>query len=130
MEDSLVIIGLIIINMVVAMFWYSPKLFGRKWAKAYGFRMDQMKVSPKHYLGAICVTAVMVIVTAILVRYLRIHAFMEALEIGFLFWLGFIATSHFSGVIWAKKPLKAYYIEVSYLLLITVVNTVALTHWL
>jgi hypothetical protein len=129
MEIILPIIVAIIVNTAMGMIWYSPKLFGSLWASELGFNVDQLKASTKHFLGAIGVTVVTVLVTAIFVYVLGINTFIDAIKFGFLVWLGFIATNHFSGVIWAKKPLKIYFIDTSYLLITTLLNTLILALW-
>lgn len=126
MEISfLPVIVAIILNLAIGMAWYSL-LFGKIWAIAQGFDAKQMKATPSHYIGAVSVSVVTVLVTAILVHRFHINTLMKAIELGILLWLGFIATNHFSGVVWAKKPLKVYYIDTGYLFVITLLNTILL----
>ena len=130
MEMSfLPIIVAIVLNMAIAMVWYSPWLFGKSWVTALGFDIKQMKASPLCYVGATIVCMVTVGVTAVLIHKFNITTLMEAIELGLYLWLGFIATNHFSGVLWAKKSLKVFYIDTGYLLVITLLNTILLTLW-
>jgi hypothetical protein len=113
-----------VINVLFGMFWYSPQFLGHTWAKAQHFNLRDMKPSPFHYVGAVAVSTVTAIVLANLVRIFEIHSLLDAIKVGFLCWLGFVATSHFSGVIWARKPLVVYFIDVSYLLCLILINMV------
>jgi hypothetical protein len=123
-----VLVG-IIVTMFIGAFWYSPTVFGKKWAKEYGFDMRSMKANASHYLGGAVVAIITVLGIAILLTLLKISTIAEAIEWGILSWVTFVATSHFSGVIWARKPAKVYVIDVFYLLVIILFNTILLTAW-
>lgn len=117
------IIVAIIVNQLIGAFWYSPRFFGTRWAKAHRFELSQMKVSPMHYLGAFLVGIVLVLSLAAIHVILGIANLETALILGFLIWLGFVATSHFSGVVWAKKPLTVFMIDTGYFLVITLLTS-------
>jgi sterol desaturase/sphingolipid hydroxylase (fatty acid hydroxylase superfamily) len=110
------IIVAILVKMALGAFWYSPKLFGTRWAKAYNFDINQLKPSIMNYLAAALVAAIMVLGIAALFDIFQIVNLGMALQFGFLAWLAYVATTHFSGVIWTKKPLVGYLIEVSFML--------------
>ncbi len=126
--NTIAILVAIILNIIIGSVWYSA-LFGKRWANALGLSYDDCKPSLVHFLGAVIVAAVSVIVTAILINLFQISAVMDAIRFAVLIWLGFIATNYFSGVIWAKKPMLVYLIDVGCLLVTTLVNTILLTLW-
>lgn len=113
----------IIINQLIGALWYSPRIFGTRWAIAHHFDMSKMKALPSHYLGAILVGVVLVLTIAAIQMMLGISSLETALILGFLMWLGFVATSHFSGVIWAKKPLLVFMIDTGYFLVTTLITS-------
>ena len=123
------IIGVTIINSILGMLWYSPWLLGTKWAKAHKFDMKKLKATPWHYVGSILVSLVTAIVLAILIYAINIQDWRGGLLFGIYLWIGLIATTHFSGVIWARKPLRVYFIDVAYLLISVVMMTTLLTAW-
>src|ERR1700691_361610 len=93
-----------IINVILGMIWYSPKVLGTLWAKEHGFELSQLKPSIWHYMGGIIVAFILSFVLDMMIHTFGIVKVGSGIAFGFFIWLGFIATTHFSGVIWAKKP--------------------------
>lgn len=134
LDISLVaVITALIANIIFGSIWYSPLFFGENWAEGHKFNIEEMKPSFLHFLGAILISTVMILAIATLIDYFNIFQLKKALVFGAIVWLGFIATSHFSGVVWAKKPLTVYFIDVIYLLiciLLTSAILVIIPHYL
>nr|MBS4170743.1 Uncharacterized protein [Neochlamydia sp. AcF95]NGY94400.1 hypothetical protein [Neochlamydia sp. AcF84] len=105
------------INNFLASVWYSRKVLGDAWAKEHGFDAELLKPAPWHFIGAFLVAFTLCFVLNMFFHNFAIKGMGNGMAVGFLIWLGFIATTHFSGVIWAKKPFKAYLIDSGYLLL-------------
>ena len=127
--NPLAIIIVAILNILLGMAWYSASLFGNKWADALQLRYEEFKPTASHYFGGFIVSLITAIVMAIFVDWLDLYTLLEGAIFGFLIWLGFVATSHFSGVIWAKKPLKAYIIDASFLLISYIMMGAILAAW-
>jgi len=108
-------------SVIIGGFWYAPKLFGSIWANAHNFDKDSLKPSPLNYGGAVLVAFVTTLILAMFIKYLPVTSIYDGAQVGFFAWLGFIATSQFSGVVWAKKPWLAYAIDVTCELVILVV---------
>lgn len=123
-----VLVG-IIITMFIGSLWYSSAVFGKTWVKEHGFDMRSMKANASHYLGAAVVAIVTVLGIAILLTQLKIVTVHEAIIWGLLSWITFVATTHFSGIIWARKPVKVFLIDVFYVLVIILFNTILFTLW-
>lgn len=123
------ILVIIIFNMILGMLWYSPKVFGTVWAREHNFSLTDLKATPWHYVGAILVSFVIAFVFAVVVNWLDIFTLRDGLKLGFTLWLGFIATTHFSGVLWAKKPLKVYFIDAGFQLISMLFMGAILTVW-
>jgi hypothetical protein len=117
------IIIAILVSQFIGALWYSPRFFGKAWAHAHHFDMSKMKPLPMHYIGAFIVGIVLVVCIAAIHIMLGIASMETALVLGFLMWLGFVATSHFSGVVWAKKPLTVFMIDTGYFLVITLLTS-------
>ena len=114
------------VYMCLGAFWYSPRVFGKAWAHAQGFELGSLRASPLHYFGALMVAIVVVLGIASLLFFFKISTLSQGLILIAVGWLTFIATSHFAGVIWARKPLKVYFIDVSYLLFAMMVSVTLL----
>lgn len=118
-----------VLNIVLGMLWYSPLLFGNLWAKAYKFEAKNLKPTPWHYAGSILVSLVTASVLALLIKQFHIITWDKGLLLAIYLWLGFIVTTHFSGVIWAGKPLRVYFIDVAYQFVSLVMMGTILAAW-
>lgn len=127
--NFLAVIVTAILNNVLAMIWYSPNVLGTKWAQEHGFALGDLKAGPLHFLGAFIVSLITAGVFALLISWFDISTLQGGLKAGAAFWLGFIATTHFSGVIWARKPLGAYAIDVGFQLLSMLMIGAILSTW-
>lgn len=112
----LVVVVATVINMILGGMWYSPKFLGAKWLESHQFDESTLKAGALHYLGAFVNGLVMAWVYGCLLMFFGVSTILGALCFSFWIWLGFIATSQFSGVIWAKKPLTAYFIDAGFFL--------------
>jgi hypothetical protein len=119
----------IVASLLLGALWYSPKVLGEIWRKSHGFVREELKFTSLHLIGTLLVPIVTVAVLSELLHLYQIVSLSSAIKLGFLFWLGFVATSHFSGVIWAKKPVTVYFIDVGYLLLMIIMNSILITVW-
>lgn len=117
-------------NMAIGFFWYSPKVFGDQWAEeALHKKIEECKCSVWHIVGAFIIALIMAWVISLIVHWMHIMNVAQGAALGFFFWLGFIATTHLSGVIWGSTPLKVYIINVCYWLLSLIVVTGILSVW-
>lgn len=124
------VIVVTILNMFLGMLWYSPLLFGTLWAKAYKFDVKKLKATSLHYVGAMLVSLITAFMVGTLVEEFQILGALSGAVLGFCIWLGFIVTSHFSGVIWAQKPFRVFFIDVAYYLVSLLMMGSLLSTWL
>lgn len=112
-EDlSLVRVGLgVVIVMVLGMLWYSPKLFGNLWAEGYEFKPDDLNPTAIHFIGAICVAILTSLGMHFFIKVSNPSSVLEACTYTFWIWLGLIASSQFSGVVWAGKTFTVFLID-------------------
>lgn len=112
MPFTIILLAAIVI-MAVGMLWYSPFLFLNQWLRLSGLNaadMEAMKAQGmgKTYFGAFMNAIIISFSTFLLLRLTNAHTWEKAYPVGFLVWLGFVATVGFSGVLWERKPLKLY----------------------
>lgn len=108
------IIIIAVVNMIIGFLWYHPNAFGKAWIEAHGFNMSELKATPKDYALAFGVAFVLSWVIGGLFDHFGIDGIFGGWYAIFWVWLGFIAAPQFSGVIWARKSIKAYGIDVGY----------------
>lgn len=123
------IITTAILNFLIGWLWYSPYLFGNAWLEVTRFNKDELRASPAHLLGAFAIALIVSFVTALFVYATNATTALEGALVGWWAWLGYIATTHFSGVLWERKPFKLYLINVSAKLLILVLTGAILAVW-
>ncbi len=118
-----------IANIVLGMFWYSPSILGTIWAKAHNFSMPILNPAPVSYFLSIGVSFITALFLAFFINWLNITTVWEGIKLAIYLWIGFIATTHFSGVIWARKSYLAYLIDSAFQLVSLVIMAIIITFW-
>lgn len=118
-----------VLTIVIGSFWYSPLLFGKIWMDANGIKEEEMKGAYKAYLGALISSLLTAYVLGVFINWIGADNALQGAFIGFLAWLGFVATTQFSAVLWEKKPLKLYGIHAGAMLINLIVMGALLAWW-
>lgn len=105
-----------IVAFVISALWYSPVLFGKEWMSLTKMTEADMAAAKaggvwKYYLIQFIVTLVLFCVLAFLLASTGTTGAGNGAFIGFLTWLGFVATMHVGRIIWERKPLKLALIQ-------------------
>lgn len=124
----------IVADMVVGFLWYSQALFGKKWMALSGItdaKMEEMKTQGMGatYAWMTLGTIVTAYVLAHFVGYFSIVTVTGALQLAFWLWLGFIAATELNAVLFEKKPVALYAINVFHILVGLMVMSVILALW-
>lgn len=120
-----------IINMALGFAWYGP-LFGNTWMKMVGLKKEDVAktsmVQPMTF--ALVGALVMAYVFAHFVQLGGMERTLgNGVMVGFWLWLGFIATTTLSSVLWEQKSWKLYALNNGYYLVLLVVNGAILSVW-
>ena len=118
--------------------WYSPVLFVKKWLALQGRTVEQERAQaasanmPVMYLSAFItalITAwVMALVFAHFNRSIEL-SWAHGVLFGFLFWLGFAATTSYATAIFSGKPKQLWLIDSMYNLVSFVIAGIILAVW-
>lgn len=127
--DMSAVVIVAILNIVLGMIWYSPNFLGKIWARSQGLDNETLRPGPLQYVSAIFVALLMAAIFYTLLYWLNAFTAYEGLKLGFYIWLGFLFTSHVSGVIWAKKPLVAFLIDTAFDLVNLLMMGAILASW-
>lgn len=100
-----------LIYLILMVVWYSPQVFGEELVKHEIINRNRMFSKILAYLGEILVAFVMAFVLALVIEFARADTALEGLKIAFWMWLGFVATTHLSDVLWGRKSFVSYLIN-------------------
>lgn len=99
--------------MIIGMIWYSPSVFGKQWMKLIGMSQAKMNKAKadgmgKTYAISFISNVIMAYFLAQIVSLTNAATFSNGLTVGFMMWLGFVATTSIGMILWEDKPLKLY----------------------
>ena len=103
---------------VVGFLWYSPFLFGNLWTQAHGYTTEDLAAMQQTLgatYGVLFVTLiVMGFVLSTLIRRTGARGAAAGAALGFLCWLGFVATTGLTTILFSKAPLLQFEIDAGY----------------
>ncbi len=102
--DFLTILIAAVANVAIGCVWYSKGLFG-SFLEGSGKKLTEIK---KSFLFGFCNSLVIAYFLSFFFACLEISNVTDGMLLGFLFWLGFVATTEISPVIWGYKSLKMF----------------------
>lgn len=112
-------------SMIIGYLWYSKMLFGKTWMKLSGVSETDMKKAnsnmPVLYGTMFIASLVMAYVLAHFAKYAGALTLTDGVVAGFWAWLGFVATTMLTNVLYEGKPVKLYLINTGYQLVTLVV---------
>ena len=126
--NYLAILVVAIIANILGAIWYSPKMFGTIWAKASKIEMKK-KPGAKPYILGFLMSLIMAAVVDCFVTKLDLTMVGEGLKLGFVLWLGMIATTQICAVLWSKKPFKLFMVDSGYYLVNLLIMGGVLATW-
>jgi len=106
-----------IVYMAIGFLWYSPFVFGKQWSKYSNISSKNSKMELKTLVLSFINSFVLCFFFSLLIGFLGVNSAIDGIFVGFGIWLGFVATTHLSSVIWAKTPFAFYLINIFYWLI-------------
>jgi len=110
-----------IVAMLTGAVWYSPLLFGNEWQKYSRLSPEDLaqtkqKSLGKYYVLQFCAALLMSYILAYLECLLHATSFSDGVKIGFWLWLGIVVPVLLGSVLWERKSVIAYLIDLGYYL--------------
>lgn len=123
-----------VISMGMGAAWYSKALFGKQWMKLSGISqkdIDKQKGDgmAKSYAIAFLGSLVTAFVLAIFIEIVGAITVVGGIKVGFLVWLGFVATTTLGSILWENKPQELYALNNGYNLLSLATMGAILAAW-
>jgi len=112
---------------IIGSIWYAPFLFGHE-CKRHDNKPENdanKESKPKScwscckilsYVGELIISLIIACILAVFIEVSGAESIGEGIITAFWIWLGFIATTHFSAVLWGRKTVKHYFIHVCFML--------------
>ncbi len=117
-------------TIFIGALWYSRLLFGKLWVKAHGYSEEKVKqMAGRGFIVSLLCYVVMAFVLAVFVSYAGVSTVLQGAFLGFLVWIGFLATLGLTAHMFSEKPLSTYLIDAGYQLVYVVVMGVILAAW-
>lgn len=105
-----------IVNVVLGMIWYNPKVFGTTWMTLGGHQPTEhgKKMMPlMAFLGFLAAMVIAYVMNHFGIAW-GVFDWIGAVELGFWCWLGFTAPTMLGVVLWEGKPFKYYAITAGF----------------
>ena len=129
----------VVAHMFIGFVWYSPALFGKAWISLMGFNVDtpEGKVAWEERQKSMSKTWILTVLGAFIMAYALayfmgmffVETVMDALQVGFIAWLGFIATTSFINTLFTGKSKKLWAIDTCYPLVSMLIMSVIFVLW-
>ena len=117
-------------TMVAGFLWYSPALFGARWSALTGVSPQEMQSGiVRALVPDVIGSALMAFVLLHAVHYAGANTLVLGAAVGFLNWLGFVATPSLGAVTFEKRPFALWAVNNSYLVIALVVMGAILAIW-
>ena len=112
-------------NMVIGSVWYSQIGFGKQWMKLVGISQKEIDAQksqmPKTYGMAFIGAFITAYILAVILDLVGVTTVGDGLKVAFLIWLGFVATTTLSTVLFENKKTELYVLNNGYNLVSTLV---------
>jgi hypothetical protein len=113
--------------------WYSPLLFGKKWAAAHGHSPEKLEAmrarAGRAYAVSFLCYLLMAVAMSILIGRMDILYPIGGVKLGALLGIGFAATITLTAHVFSDKPLAAYWIDAGYQVAYLIVMGIVLVAW-
>ena len=119
-----------VVKFVIGGIWYSPPVFGTEWQKLVGQTPEEMRAGlPRAMIAQAIGDLVMAYILARFIAHYGTPSLASGLLIGFMAWLGFVATVTVGQIFYEKRPWRLWLINNGYLLLGILVMGAILGWW-
>lgn len=107
-----------LVYFIFGALWYAPFAFGHRWTKHEEETKEVHKV-PHLLVSYICefiLNLIMAFVLAFFIEFSQAENYTDAFVVALWIWIGFVATTHFSAVLWSRKSVKSFFIHATFIL--------------
>lgn len=121
-----------VINLVLGMLWFGP-LFGKIWARGAGVSMDPAQGQKKGMATRTIIGFIAAIVMFFVLQHAIVYAGAQTAAAGvfvaFWNWLGLIAVPMLGLVLWERRPMSYFFVQVGFYLVLFIITGAMLAVW-
>jgi hypothetical protein len=103
------------LNMLIGFLWYSKWLFGPTWMKLRKIKTEEF--NKKSLLYGFIASLVIAYFLAFFEAALGVTTVTDGMFVSFCMWLGFVASTQISAVIWNQAPFRLFLLDTGFRLL-------------
>lgn len=131
--NEIAVIVAAVVQMALGAAWYSTPVFGKEWMKLAGLNTKALEAQKKDmgktygvmFIGALIAAFAL----AVIVNLAGSTTIVGGVKVGVLAWLGFVATTSISDVLFSGKPQKLWAINNGYFLVSFAIMAAILAVW-
>lgn len=109
-----------LVYFILGSIWYAPFLFGHRSVKHDEACPTDKECCGCHvisYAGEFILDLVIAYILAVVIQLSQATEITEGMSVAIWMWIGFVATTHFSAVLWGRKTLKSFFIHACFMLI-------------
>jgi hypothetical protein len=108
-----------LVYFILGAIWYAPFAFGHRWYKHEQGKIEEHKIS--HQIGSyfceFLLDLIIAFVLAFFIEFSQAEDYIDGFIVALWIWVGFVATTHFSAVLWSRKSVKSFFIHATFILI-------------
>lgn len=125
-----------VVYFIIGAIWYAPNVFGNRW-KHDGEKGEDSHV--RHcsiccrigsYVGEFIIALIIAYILSLFIEISQADEIGECLLVALWIWIGFIATTHFSAVLWGRKTIKHFLIHAGFMLIGLLAMASVISHFI
>jgi hypothetical protein len=124
--DYMAVFAAALVYFILGAIWYAPCLFRSRCCIKHdeshpeeppqACKMDSTTCKIGSYIGEFVLDLVIAYVLAIFIEVSQATEIIEGIMVAIWIGIGFVATTHFSAVLWGRKTLKSFFIHACFML--------------
>ena len=123
------ILVITVIYFILGALWFTPFLFGKAWAKALNFNLDERNPKPKHFIGALTSSFITTLFLAFLLELIGTYDIFIGFIVAVIIGIGFVLPIGLIDVLFEDKNVKAYLIDAGYHIVALIIAGLILGAW-
>lgn len=106
------------VAVLIGWVWYHPTIFGSAWSRMSGISPDMMGGGQNmqalmSFWGFVAAMVIAYVMSYFAIAW-QVYDWIGALELAFWIWLGFVAPTMLTRVLWEQQPFRLYLINACY----------------